>query len=81
MYKKKHWSENLRGREHLEDAGVDGRVTQNRSHRNRMRGCRLDSSGSVQEPVEGQCEHCNEPSGSVKEGSFLTSYSRSTLLH
>jgi hypothetical protein len=35
--------------------------------------CGLDSSGSVQGPVEGPCEYCNEPSGSVKGGNFLTS--------
>jgi hypothetical protein len=31
----------------------------------------LDSSGSVQGPVAGFCEHDNEPSGSMKGGGFL----------
>jgi hypothetical protein len=29
--------------------------------------CGLDSSGSVQEPVAGCCEHGNESSGSIKD--------------
>jgi hypothetical protein len=36
--------------------------------------------------VVGPCEHCNEASGSIKAGNFLTSwmtvsFSRRTLLH
>jgi hypothetical protein len=30
----------------------------------------MDSSDSVLEPVEGFCEHGNEPQGSVKYGEF-----------
>jgi hypothetical protein len=31
----------------------------------------LDSSGSGQGPVVGSCEHCNQPSGSIKGRGFL----------
>jgi hypothetical protein len=31
----------------------------------------MDASGSEHGPVEGCCEHCNEPSGSIKGGEFL----------
>jgi hypothetical protein len=34
--------------------------------RDRMGWYGLHSSGSGQEPVEGSCEHGNEPSGSIK---------------
>jgi len=33
--------------------------------------CRLDASGSGQEPVVGCSEHGNELSGSIKGGEFL----------
>jgi hypothetical protein len=32
--------------------------------------CGLDSSGSGKGPVEGSCEHSNEPLGSIKYGEF-----------
>jgi hypothetical protein len=32
--------------------------------------CGPDSSGSVQDPVVGSCEHGNEPSDSLKGGNF-----------
>jgi hypothetical protein len=31
----------------------------------------MDASGSGQGPVAVPCEHCNEPSGSIKGGEFL----------
>jgi len=34
-------------------------------------GCALSSPGSEQWPVAGCCEHCDEPSGSIKDGEFL----------
>jgi len=37
---------------------------------NRMKGCGLDSSSSVQWPVAGPCQHGNDPSGSIQEGEF-----------
>jgi hypothetical protein len=48
----------------------------NRYCGNRMEICGSDSSGSRYGPVAGSCEHCNEPSGSIKGGGggeFLTS--------
>jgi hypothetical protein len=50
-------------------------------------GCyKLDQSGLGQGPVEGSCEHGNEPSGSIKFWKFLSSYttggfSRRAQLH
>jgi hypothetical protein len=43
---------NLKGRDRLEDLGVDGKVI-----------CGLHSAGSEQGPMVGgdSCEHCNEP--------------------
>jgi hypothetical protein len=37
----------------------------------RMGRCRLDSSGLGYVPMEGSCEHVNEPSGSIKCWEFL----------
>jgi len=33
--------------------------------------CGLDSYGSEQRPMAGSCDHCSEPSGSMKGGEFL----------
>jgi hypothetical protein len=41
--------------------------------RNSVGWCGFGSSGSGQGPVAGSCEHGNEPSGSIKAWSFLTS--------
>lgn len=35
------------------------------------RGCRLDYHGQGYGPVEGLCEHGNEPFDSIKGGAFL----------
>jgi hypothetical protein len=45
-----------------------------------------DPSGSEQRPVEGSCEHCNEPSGSMKCWEVLEqltagSFSRRAQIH
>jgi len=37
-------------------------------NRNRVGTCGLDAPGSGQRPVEGPCEHGNDPSGSIKAG-------------
>jgi len=46
--------------------------------------CGLDAFNSGEGPVAGSCEHCNEPSESMKGREFLdwrtTSFSR-TLFH
>ena len=36
-----------------------------------MWGCGLDRAGAGQGQVAGNCECCNEPSGSIKCGEFL----------
>jgi hypothetical protein len=41
----------------------------------------LDRSGSGKGPVEGSCEHGNEPSGSINFGKFLRSFSRWAQFH
>jgi hypothetical protein len=38
------WLENLKGRDHLEDLGLDGRITIGWIFGNRVEGCELDSS-------------------------------------
>jgi hypothetical protein len=58
----------LKGRDHLEDLGVDGKVILE-SIFYRMGRYGMDSSGSVLGPVAGCCEH-NERSGSTKGGEF-----------
>jgi hypothetical protein len=40
------WTENLIGKDHLEDLGVDVKVIFAVSYRNRVGRCGLDSSGS-----------------------------------
>jgi hypothetical protein len=42
----KFWSGNLKGRNHLEDLGVDGRILLEWIFGNRVGGCGMDSSGS-----------------------------------
>jgi hypothetical protein len=39
--------------------------------RNRVLGCRLDSSTSIWDPVADSCEGGFEPSSSIKSGEFL----------
>jgi hypothetical protein len=58
----KLWSQNLKGRVHLEDLGVDVKIIL------RVVGSGTDLPGLEQAPVTGCCEHGNEPSGSVKSG-------------
>jgi len=43
---------------------------QNGSLGNWVGSCGLDTSGSGQGPVEGSCEHCNEPLSSIKCRAF-----------
>ena len=38
--------------------------------RNRLKGCRLDSSGSRQRQLAGSCKQGNEASGSMKRSEF-----------
>jgi hypothetical protein len=64
-------SENLNGRDHLEDVGVDGRIILDGSKGDRVRRCGLDLSGLGYGPVASCYEHGNVPSGSMKGGKFL----------
>jgi hypothetical protein len=62
----KFWSENLKGKDHSEDLGIDGKTQVGR--------CTLDSSGSGQKQVVDSCEHGNESSSSIKARIFLSDY-------
>jgi hypothetical protein len=68
----KFWSENLKGRDHSEDLGVDGRIIPEfflgKCGGKVWTGCirlRIGTSGGL------LCEHCSEPSGSVRGTEFL----------
>jgi hypothetical protein len=62
--------ENLKGRNHLEDLGVDGRKILKWMFGKQV-GCGLDESGSGQGPVAGPGEHGNELSDFIKGREFL----------
>lgn len=49
-------SGSLKGKDHLEDLGIDGKNTKNVSERNGIEGCGLYSSGSEQAPAAVCCE-------------------------
>jgi hypothetical protein len=57
--------------DHLEDAGVDGRIILKWIFERLGWGRRLDWSGSGQGQVAGSCVYGDEPSGSIKCGEFL----------
>jgi len=67
----KFLSGNLKGRDHSEDLGVDGKVILELISGNWSGRCGLCSSDSVRGPVAGSCEHDYEPSGSIKGRRFL----------
>jgi len=79
------WSENLKGRDHLEDVGTDGRIILEWNLKMGVEKCGVDASGSGQGLVAGSCVHRNETSASIKGEEFLDwvtiSFSRRTLLH
>jgi hypothetical protein len=65
-------SENLKGRYHLEDLGIDEKIILDWiSGGKRMERCEVDASGSGQGPAGGSSEHGNEISGSIKDEEFL----------
>ena len=65
------WWENLRERDHMKEAGVDGTIILRWIFRKWDVGRGLDRGGSGYGQVAGTCECGNEPSGSVKCGKFL----------
>ena len=65
------WLGNLRERDHLEDRGVDGRITLILIFRKWDGGHGMDWSGSGYGQVAGSCKRGNEHSGSIKCGEFL----------
>ena len=60
-----------KGRNHLKDRSVDGRIKLKRIFEKLNRGHELDRSGSGQGQVAGCCESGNEPSVSIKCWEFL----------
>jgi hypothetical protein len=42
----KFWSENLRGRGHSKEPGIDGKIKLNGAHANRVSRCEMDRSAS-----------------------------------
>jgi hypothetical protein len=73
----KLWSENLKGRDHLEDFGVGGRIILKRIW---VRSCELELSVSGKRPVAGFCEQSNEPLDSIKGGAYIELLSDYKLL-
>jgi hypothetical protein len=60
------WSQNLKGRDHLENLGADRMITF-KPILNMVGGKTLDSSTPGQGPVTGSRAHDNEPSHSIKD--------------
>jgi hypothetical protein len=63
----KFWSENLKGRDHLENLGTNRMIIFNWIFGKQ---CEVvDGSGSG--PVTGSCERSTESSGSIRDGEIL----------
>jgi hypothetical protein len=65
------WLENVKGRDHSEDLGVNGKIILNWISGERVGGCGLDSPGLGYGSVAGSCEYGNKPLGSIKSWGFL----------
>jgi hypothetical protein len=67
------WWGNVRERDHLEYAGVDGRIIRIKMDLQEVwcGGHGLDRCGSEQEQVAGTCKRGNVSSGSIKCGEYL----------
>jgi hypothetical protein len=67
----KSWSENLKGRDHSEDPGVDTK----KKYRIHLKEIRWEDDwihlAQNRDQSAGSCEDGNEPSGSIKGGKFL----------
>jgi hypothetical protein len=71
-----NWSENLKGRDHLEDLSIDAQIILKRILKT-MCGCGLGSSDLAYKPGMGSCGQTNEHSYSVKDGqraAYLSDY-------
>jgi hypothetical protein len=68
--KAKLWLEKLKGRDHLEELGLDRKIVLKNLRETEWKVVDFYSSGSGQGPVAvaGSCEHGNKLSGSIKEG-------------
>jgi hypothetical protein len=64
-----YWWGSQKEGDHYEDQDVDGWTIL--KYRDRMEWCGLVRSGSGYRPVEGSCEHGDEPVGSMNAGKFL----------
>jgi hypothetical protein len=60
-----------KGKDNLEDLGVDVMIILNGPWRNEIGSCGMDSSNSRQDPAADSYDHGNEPSGSTLGGDFL----------
>jgi hypothetical protein len=67
----KFLSENLKGRDHVEDLGIHGNIILEWVLGKEGEGCELVASGLGEGTLMGSCEHGNESLGSVKGGEVL----------
>jgi hypothetical protein len=62
-----YWEDKFKGRDHLGDLGIDGRMILNIS--NKIRYVSVGWIELAQDRIE--CKHCDESSDSMKVGSFF----------
>jgi hypothetical protein len=63
----------------LEELGIKGDNIKMKRIKETGWGCRLNSSGSGEDPTAGSCENGNETSGSLNYANFLTSHTTINL--
>jgi hypothetical protein len=71
-------SVSLKERDHLGDLGIGWRIIL-KWILNRVRGCRLNSTGLGYSLMVGSCKHGNEPLGSIKSEKLIDQLSDSTI--